>query len=461
MTKKANRPRKASNGIAQKLIRRLTEFRQSKVVDLGLFRQSRELTLQRRADASEELKDLHPLQAVYTYVVNTVTDSATALGQLPEFEKLVDRLAAAEEAYMPSGPPMSPITRSYFVNWSLFDVTIGLHDESFGSCVATVSKALGAHPSYVAFVQALCRTRAGLYVHEGRHGELIELAELVTNQRHKARITSGYQGKPGDLLLLRLLPPYFAEIDEALSLTTPYLIQWPPLLDWRGYFERILSKLGTDRQCAYESLMKRGMAPHGPRYWTEYIFEAYANHRPEVILLQGVPDVAESRPHSNNYSRALATTKLAQLAQDGSSAERNAPADSKIRGSIVKTLSRKELDRLPKLSETLLVFGRPLLDSFPIDDSADSLRQAMKFIEMAWNGPLLMQHGDPEMSRKISEGLEQTIRMAPEEPKRVLENLFEARVTKYAHDPRLATVTITDNGDGDVKIRAEARMLGE
>ena len=86
MAKKANRPKRVSDGIAQKVIRRLTEFRQSKVVDLGLFRQSKELTLQRRAEASEGLEDLHPLQAVYTYVVNTVTDSATALGRLPEFE---------------------------------------------------------------------------------------------------------------------------------------------------------------------------------------------------------------------------------------------------------------------------------------------------------------------------------------------------------------------------------------
>lgn len=461
VAKKAKRPRTISGGIAQQVIRRLSEFRQSKVVDLELFRQSQELSPNHRADASEGLEDLHPLQAVYTYVVNTVTDSATALGQLPEFKKLVDRLATAEEEYMPSGPPMSPITRSYFVNWSLFDVTIGLHDESFGSCVAAVSKSLGAHPSYVAFVQALCRTRPGLYVHEGRHGELIELTELVTNQRHTTRITSGYQGKRGDLLLLRLLPSYFPQFDEALSLTTPYLIHWPSLSDWQVYFERVLSKLGSDRQRAYESLMKRGIAPHGPRYWTEYVFEAYANHCNEVIFLEGLPDLAESRPHSNDYSRALATAKLAQLKQGAGSREPSVRDGNEVPGHIVKTLSREKLDRLPKLSETLLVFGKPLLDAFPMDDSADSLRQAMEFIEMAWNGPLLMQHGDPEMGRKMSEALQQTLRRAPEEPKRVLEALFKLRTTKYAHDPRLAAVTITDDGAGDVRVRAEARMLGQ
>ena len=35
------------------------------------------------------------------------------------------------------------------------------------------------------------------------------------------------------------------------------------------------------------------------RYWAEYVFEAYVNHRPDVILLRGLPDVPESRPHSH------------------------------------------------------------------------------------------------------------------------------------------------------------------
>lgn len=457
--KKANRTRRASGGIAHTIIRRLNEFKQSKVVDLGLFRQSRELALQRRNDDSPGFEDLHPLQAVYTYVLNTVTDSATALGELPEFKKLVDRLAAAEEEYMPSGPPMSPITRSYFVNWSMFDVTIGLHDETFGSCVATVSKALGAHPSYGAFVEQLCRTRPGLYVHEGRQGELVELRELVTNQRHKTRITSGYHGRSGDLLFLRLLPSHFPQFDEALGLTTPYLIQWPSLPAWQAYLGRTLPKFGNDRQRAYELLMKRGMAPLGPRYWTEYLFEAYVNHEEAVILLEGLPDVAESRPHSRNYSRALAMSKLERLAHDADSDERNAHSDPRVPGRIVRTLSREKLDRLPKLSETLIAFGQPLLDSFPMDDSADSLRRAMKFIEMAWNGPLLIQHGGSDVSRKMGQALEETIRMAPDEPRRVLEALFMSRVTKYAHDPRLATVTISEDGTDDFKIRAETRML--
>src|ERR1017187_8307920 len=37
------------------------------------------------------------------------------------------------------------------------------------------------------------------------------------------------------------------------------------------------------------------------RYWTEFVFEGYVNHRPGAIYLEGLPDVPESRPHSRDY----------------------------------------------------------------------------------------------------------------------------------------------------------------
>ena len=47
---------------------------------------------------------------------------------------------------------------------------------------------------------------------------------------------------------------------------------------------------------AYEHHMKFGPARD---YWTEFVFEAYVNHRSDVIFLAGLPDVPESRPHSS------------------------------------------------------------------------------------------------------------------------------------------------------------------
>jgi hypothetical protein len=37
------------------------------------------------------------------------------------------------------------------------------------------------------------------------------------------------------------------------------------------------------------------------RYWTEFVFEGYVNHRPGAIFLKGLPDLPESRPHSREY----------------------------------------------------------------------------------------------------------------------------------------------------------------
>ena len=55
-----------------------------------------------------------------------------------------------------------------------------------------------------------------------------------------------------------------------------------------------------DRIAAYEHHMKFGPSRD---YWTEFVFEAYVNHRSDVIFLKGLPDVPKSRPHSRVNSR--------------------------------------------------------------------------------------------------------------------------------------------------------------
>lgn len=63
--------------------------------------------------------------------------------------------------------------------------------------------------------------------------------------------------------------------------------------EWREYFRRVVPLEAPAGE--YERHMKFGTTP---RYWTEYVFEAYVNHRAEAVYLAGLPDVPESRPHS-------------------------------------------------------------------------------------------------------------------------------------------------------------------
>ncbi len=95
------------------------------------------------------------------------------------------------------------------------------------------------------------------------------------------------------------MPPPSCE--TAVVFITPYVVLSPGVDDWLAYLDRTLPKVPgkKDRRAAYEHLMKYGLSNS---YWNEYIFEAYVNHRPDMILVMGLPDVDESRPHSRANS---------------------------------------------------------------------------------------------------------------------------------------------------------------
>ena len=61
------------------------------------------------------IKDgLDPIHAVYAFVQNITSFFAEGVSELPEMKKYAKYAGAAEEEYMPSGPPMSPLTASFF-----------------------------------------------------------------------------------------------------------------------------------------------------------------------------------------------------------------------------------------------------------------------------------------------------------------------------------------------------------
>ncbi|HWA71086.1 MAG TPA: hypothetical protein VG937_02060 [Polyangiaceae bacterium] len=428
-------------GIAERIIEYLKSVKGSRVVDLGVFRQAREAILEQQAKATEGLEELHPFHAVATHVVGTVTHAANQIGQLSELSKLMDRIETAEEDYGPSGPPMSPITRSYFLYWTLFDLGIGLKNETLGSCVAAVSKAMGADQGYVEFVEHLCRTRPGIYLCEGRDGDAFILRELVTGREHSTIVTSDYQADVGDLLLLRLLPPIPPHFRQALALTTPYRIVRPGPVAWQAYFDRTLPAptAATTRVSAYEALMKRGTAPRGARYWTEYIFEAYVNHQTEVIFLEGLPDVDESRPHSK------------------ASTDEDPRPPPKTR--IVRTLGASELERLPKLSATLIEFGEPFIGGVPPGATLADLTHKLILVELAWNAPFIMQHGSAGSAGEVKRQIDARFPLLPPALRRTLEKMLRERTTLYAYDPRLASAKAVSDGKGGFTVLAESRLL--
>lgn len=297
--------------IARKVIAAARQTLQRKVTNLADWREGRLRAEEdrKRIISQEKLAQYDPLHAVYIYGQNQLSVLIEQLAQLPMLDKLADAYAAAAEEYMPSGPPMSPLTTSYFTCWGAFDLcSLGAKKETLCTVATDFCQAQGVDEGLISLFETMQASRMGVYRHEGISGHFVFLRELVTNREIKAISPSGYLGNAGEVWLARVLPPLFdtSVFDYAVIFTTPYLLgKLGPSQgfvtaaedDWLAFFKRNLAQGDQAAQgAAYEHLMKYGPSRN---YWNEYIFLAYRNFRQEVIMLEGIPDIAESLPHSD------------------------------------------------------------------------------------------------------------------------------------------------------------------
>lgn len=285
--------------IAPKLSKMINRHRKRKVIDLSTVAQAKAHAedLQQSVVKREKLADYHPSHALYVYAQNqlaVIAEQISALKELARFEKLI---GAAEEEYMPGGPPMSPLTKSFFTSWSLFDACVGIGNETIGSIITAIGPTIGLDPELRRIFEILHTSRMGVYAHEGINDDsTVCLRELVTGEILSAVPTSGHNGQRGELWYARLLPPPLPGVKDHIVFTTPYQLIMTGEDEWHAFFRRMLSDGPAEiRISEYERLMKFGP---NRNYWNEFVLEAYVNHRSDVIFLKGLPDMAASRPHS-------------------------------------------------------------------------------------------------------------------------------------------------------------------
>ncbi len=295
----ASRPARPRQPIADKLVQSIKHYKQGKVVDLQAVisgRKNAENLLQTIV-AAEDLGQLHPAHAVHVHVHNLLSAISEHLAGLAEMRRWVDLVSAAEDEYMPSGPPMSPLTASYFNCWALFDACIGSGGETMGSVALAVAAAGGMHSEWLRLMRLQQESRMGVYVHQGAEKSSVLLRELVTGRLYRAIPAAGYRGRAGEMWYARLLPPPLPGMTEHVVFTTPYLLLGAVEHEWQGYFRRTLPDTPQQaRLDAYEEHMKFGPSR---RYWHEFVLEAYVNYQSDVVFLTGLPDIPESRPHSS------------------------------------------------------------------------------------------------------------------------------------------------------------------
>jgi hypothetical protein len=216
---------------------------------------------------------------------------------LPLFKEYCEKVEYAEDEYIPDGPPMSPLTRSYFTTWAFFDVQFGKDDETIGTCIIDVGKDLKISSDMVEIIRLFQSSRMGVYRHCGRDGKNVVLKELGSKEEFPCYVGSQYFGQKGELWFVRRLPPSNDLFDYSLIFTTPYVLANVSEKSWLEYINRTVPETGiSDKKEALHHLMKYGLETN---HWNEYIFLAYHHAQNDAIFLNGIPDIEESLPHAD------------------------------------------------------------------------------------------------------------------------------------------------------------------
>ena len=293
--------------IARKVLAALEKERRRRVIDFSALKLGAERAeeLERGVISETDMREHDPLHAVYIYAQNKMSVIVEQVMDLPMCAELADAYSNAQEEYMPSGPPMSPLTTSYFFGWGVFDSAAGPAKETLGSVAIDLCRAIGTEPSLVRLFEHMQASRMGLYVHEGVDGSHVMLREFVTGTLHRCISPAGYMGSPGEIWFVRVLPEPYESLPMGYSLAfnTPYVIgryhgQFASADhgEWRAFLDRTIPKTGiADAGEAYAHLLKYGLSRN---YWNDYLMDAYVNHRHDMIMLAGIPDMPASLPHA-------------------------------------------------------------------------------------------------------------------------------------------------------------------
>jgi hypothetical protein len=288
---------------AEKIARNMASQTKSTIVDLSSHRAARQILLEARLD-EDEIKELisesyDPCHAVYIYAQRLTSVAAEQLSTTLEARQYAKVVGDAEDTYMPSYPPLSPLTTSYFTMWAFFDVLFGQSRETIGTCMLAIADVVGFPVWLKEVLGSMQRSRMGLYAHCGTEGRFVRLRELGSQQTKLCLVPTAYCGTQGEVWFVRLMPPINARLDYHVVFTTPYIIINAGEREFKAYLDRERGRLGSRvlprKMDATTFIMK-----HGPtaNHWNEYILCAYAGHRHDAVFLTGIPDIKESLPHA-------------------------------------------------------------------------------------------------------------------------------------------------------------------
>lgn len=116
--------------IAEKVLRAIHKIKNQKIVDLSAWKTANNYQNELKKEReSKDFSHLDPLHALYMETQHRISEFIEQFSLLPQSHALNKRHNEAEDLYWPSGPPMSPLTRTYFFCWAAFDMCIPIATE--------------------------------------------------------------------------------------------------------------------------------------------------------------------------------------------------------------------------------------------------------------------------------------------------------------------------------------------
>lgn len=237
-----------------------------------------------------------PIHAAYIVGQHITSHFAEHVSTHACFRNYSTIVGEAEDAYLPSGPPISPLTGSYFTSWAFFDLQFDGED-TLATCLLDSADDADIPSDLLRVLRNLADSRMGVYEHIGFDGRHVRLRELITDDEFICFCTSGYRGKTGELWYARLLPPLMPDVARYhIVFTTPYVLIETTKGDWLQFLKRsMFGDSGTQERARLQQLLKHGPEPG---FWNEFVFQAYHHHQHDAIFLAGIPDLKATLPHA-------------------------------------------------------------------------------------------------------------------------------------------------------------------
>ena len=173
-----------TNKIAEELVGGMRQSVRPGVLKLRNFVQgrpaARKLMAEVKSIESLVASGSHPLHAAYSSAQTYLSVFSELASTLREFKDFTAVVHDAEATYMPSWPPISPVSVSFFTSWAFLDLPVAATGETICSCAVEIGRTFGMSADFASTLEAMGRSATGIYQHLGwRDGLVCQSASKI------------------------------------------------------------------------------------------------------------------------------------------------------------------------------------------------------------------------------------------------------------------------------------------